>query len=46
MPSIITVGGLSSTGNGTKFGDLIEKVYRRWFGLQEFVNAMKPQENN
>ena len=32
MPSIITVGGSSSTGNGTTFGDLIEKVYRRTMG--------------
>ena len=32
MPSIITVGGSSSTGNGTTFGDLIEKVYRRVMG--------------
>jgi hypothetical protein len=32
MPTIITVGGSSSTGNGTVFGDLIEKVYRRVMG--------------
>jgi len=32
MASIITVGGSSSTGNGTTFGDLIEKVYRRVMG--------------
>jgi hypothetical protein len=32
MPSIITVGGSSSTGNGTIFGDVIEKVYRRVMG--------------
>ena len=32
MASVITVGGSSSTGNGTTFGDLIEKVYRRTMG--------------
>ena len=32
MPTTITVGGSSSTGNGTTFGDLIEKVYRRVMG--------------
>lgn len=26
--SVVTVGGSSSVGNGTTFGDLIEKVYR------------------
>lgn len=34
MPTLITVGGSSSTGNGTTFGDLIEKVYRRVMGGQ------------
>jgi hypothetical protein len=32
MSTLITVGGSSSTGNGTTFGDLIEKVYRRVMG--------------
>jgi len=32
MATLITVGGSSSTGNGTTFGDLIEKVYRRVMG--------------
>jgi hypothetical protein len=31
-PTLITVGGSSSTGTGTTFGDLIEKVYRRVMG--------------
>ncbi len=30
--SVINVGGSSSTGTGTIFGDLIEKVYRRVMG--------------
>ena len=30
--SVVTVGGSSSVGNGTTFGDLIEKVYRRVMG--------------
>jgi len=30
--SVVTVGGSSSVGNGTSFGDLIEKVYRRVMG--------------
>lgn len=32
MSTLITVGGSSSTGTGTTFGDLIEKVYRRVMG--------------
>jgi hypothetical protein len=32
MATLITVGGSSSTGSGTTFGDLIEKVYRRVMG--------------
>ena len=32
MAPTITVGGSSSTGAGTTFGDLIEKVYRRVMG--------------
>lgn len=32
MATLITVGGSASTGNGTTFGDLIEKVYRRVMG--------------
>jgi len=45
MPSIITVGGSSSTGNGTTFGDVIEKVYRRVMGgtrerVVQLVNAI------
>ena len=32
MSPIITVGGSASTGVGTTFGDLIEKVYRRVMG--------------
>jgi hypothetical protein len=33
MPSIITVGGSSSTSTGgSTFGDVIEKVYRRVMG--------------
>jgi len=30
--TVVTVGGSSSVGNGTTFGDLIEKVYRRVMG--------------
>lgn len=32
MATLITVGGSASTGTGTTFGDLIEKVYRRVMG--------------
>lgn len=32
MPTLITVGGSASTGVGSTFGDLIEKVYRRVMG--------------
>lgn len=32
MATLITVGGSASTGAGTTFGDLIEKVYRRVMG--------------
>jgi len=32
MATLITVGGSASTGAGTTFGDIIEKVYRRVMG--------------
>ena len=32
MATLITVGGSASTGTGTTFGDLIQKVYRRLMG--------------
>lgn len=51
MATLITVGGSASTGNGTTFGDLIEKVYRRVMGgirerTVQLTNAITDVQEN